>query len=165
MEEESHITENISEVAQPETEEVEETNKLEKAPEPGAKPKRARSQKQIESFERARKALAEKQARQKEEREKSKRPVGRPKKGTEKPKPRVVFQEPSDSSESEPEIIHVKNKKKKRKQKKPARVIYVSDSSDSSDSDYEPEPTHRHRQYQQQQQTLPPDPFDGLRWV
>ena len=106
------------------------------------KPKKPRSKAQIEAFEKARKALAEKRQKAKQDKETTKKPRGRPKKVVEdkKPKkqPQVVFQVPdeSDSSSSEEEVVYVQRKKPKPKQpkaKKQPRVVYVTDSSDEED--------------------------------
>ena len=108
------------------------------------KPKKPRSKAQIEAFEKARKALAEKRQKSKQDKETTKKPRGRPKKVVEdkKPKkqPQVVFQVPeeSESSSSEEEVVYVQRKKpkpKKPKAKKQPRVVYVTDSSDEEMED------------------------------
>ena len=113
------------------------------------KPKKPRSKAQIEAFEKARKALAEKRQKAKQEKETTKKPRGRPKKVVEpnKPKkqPQVVFQVPdeSDSSSSEEEVVYVQRKKpkpKKPKPKKQPRVVYVTDSDDDDDDYMEESP-------------------------
>ena len=106
------------------------------------KPKKPRSKAQIEAFEKARKALAEKRQKAKQDKETTKKPRGRPKKVVEAKKPKqVVFQVPeeSDSSSSEEEVVYVQRKKpkpKKPKPKKQPRVVYVTDSDDDDDDDY-----------------------------
>eukprot|EP01047_Picozoa_sp_COSAG01_P036741 COSAG01_NODE_2882_length_6914_cov_40.714894_2_plen_192_part_00 len=110
--------------------------------EKGTKPKKPRSKAQQEAFAKARKALAEKRAKVKQEKEQNKKPRGRPRAPPKKEKkaPRVVFQVPEDdevsSESSEEEVVYVQRKKpkpKKKKAPKQPRIVYVTDSDDEEE--------------------------------
>jgi len=113
-------------------EEPEPTNEIEK-PKTTKKP---RTKAQKEAFAKAQQALALKRQQQKEA--KAKQPKarrGRPPQA--KKAPRVVYEVPSEESESsEEEVVYVQRKKAKakpKKPKKPPRVVYVTDSSDEEE--------------------------------
>tara|TARA_R110002153_G_scaffold216610_1_gene369121 strand:- start:454 stop:984 length:531 start_codon:yes stop_codon:yes gene_type:complete len=100
------------------------------------KPKKERTEKQKQAFERARIKRAENIKKRKEEAEANKKPRGRPIK-----KPPPPPEESSESEEEEEEIVYKKKPKKVVKKKtKKQKVVYISDdSSDYSSSSEEEE--------------------------
>ena len=109
------IQEKIKEVVEKEEEEevldtVIETKK--------PKPKKARTEKQIAAFEKARKTRAENIAKKKQEKEANKPPRGRPKK---QPEPETE----SSEEEVEEEIVY----------KKVQKVVYLGDDSEESEGE------------------------------
>ena len=124
---EIQIQEKVEEVIEPKKEEEEEFDKSIETKKP--KPKKARTEKQIAAFEKARKTRAENIAKKKAEKEANKPPRGRPKK---QPEP-----EPESSEEEiEEEIVYKKKPKKKVKAKKKVqKVVYLSDDSEESEGE------------------------------
>ena len=103
------------------------------------KPKKERTEKQKQAFERARIKRAENIKKRKEEAEANKKPRGRPIKKPVSPPPPTY--ESSESEEEEEEILYKKKPKKVVKKKtKKQKVVYISDdSSDYSSSSEEEE--------------------------
>jgi len=100
------------------------------------KPKKVRTQKQIEAFDKARKTRAENVKKRAEEKKINTKPVGRPKKKEIVVKPAEEIVEPIDeSSSSEEEIIYKKKPKKvtKKKRKPKKKIVYISESSSSEE--------------------------------
>lgn len=115
------------------------------------KPKKVRTQKQIEAFEKARKTRAENVKKRAEQKKINTQPVGRPKKKIEekieehKEVEICNIEENLSSSEEEEEIIYkkkpTKSKPKSKKNKKPIKkkIVYISSSSSSSDNETDDE--------------------------
>ena len=109
------------------------------------KPKRPRTQKQIEAFQKCQETRRLKNEEKKRLKEANKKPRGRPKKVV-KINPEPVVEEAeelsSESSEEElssPEVVYKKKpkrKKEKPKPKKKKRIVYLSSSSSESEDDY-----------------------------
>tara|TARA_R100001015_G_C4634648_1_gene201613 strand:- start:572 stop:1192 length:621 start_codon:yes stop_codon:yes gene_type:complete len=109
------------------------------------KPKKKRTEKQIQAFELARKKRAENIAARKKLKEENTKPVGRPKKVKQpepEPEPELApVRKPNVEDviqEEEEEIIEYRKKPKKKKPKK--KIVYVSSSSEEeSEEEYEEE--------------------------
>lgn len=114
------------------------------------KPKKVRTQKQIEAFEKARKTRAENVKKRAEQKKINTQPVGRPKKKIEEKieehkEVEICNIEENLSSSEEEEIIYkkkpTKSKPKSKKKKKPIKkkIVYISSSSSSSDNETDDE--------------------------
>jgi len=105
------------------------------------KPKKERTEKQKQAFEKARITRAENIKKRKEEAEKNKKPRGRPVKKKEEIPIEEPIEEEEESESSEEEIIYKKKPKKVIKKKaKKQKIVFVSDdSSDYSSSSEEEE--------------------------
>ena len=107
------------------------------------KPKKKRTEKQIQAFELARKKRAENIEARKKEKEANTKPVGRPKKVKKKPEPepepelapvkRPEVEDVIQEEEEEEEIIEYRKKPKKKKPKK--KIVYVSSSSEEEEEE------------------------------
>ena len=97
------------------------------------KPKKARSQKQIESLAKAREARAKKLAEKKAVPPPMEQPQGVTPTPKAKPKKqrKIVFENEDESSDEE--VIVIKNKRKKKKQ---PRVVYQQDTSSEEEEEY-----------------------------
>ena len=114
------------------------------------KPKKPRSQKQIESLAKARQARADKIAKTKVQApsndEGNNVAAPRlPQKKREKKQRKIVI-ENEDGTSSEEEIIVIKNKSKKKKRKQP-RVVYQQESSSSEEEEEEYYPKTNYATY------------------
>lgn len=128
------------------------------------KPKKPRTEKQIEALKKAQIKRKENFEKRKKEKETAKEFITNnenelKQKALDKPKPKkkptkVIYQQPSDSESSEEEIIYIKPKKKPKKKKKKVVIQESSSESESSSSEeesgganfiYEPAPTPKPR--------------------
>ena len=111
------------------------------------KPKKPRSQKQIESLAKARQARADKLAKNKVQAPSNNEGNNVPRSAArEKKKQRKIVIENEDGTSSEEEIIVIKNKSKKKKRKQP-RVVYQQESSSSEEEEEEYYPKTNYASY------------------
>jgi hypothetical protein len=148
---EEQINENVTEKTDIsiEIKDIPEEEILDKSIQSG-KPKKQRTQKQIEAFEKARKTRAENVKKRKEDKKNNTKPVGRPKKKEpeiiEDNEAKEIIEEPeieSDSDYEEEKIVYKKKPKVKvkAKKKKPIKkkVVYISESESESEISSESE--------------------------
>ena len=119
------------------------------------KPKKPRTQKQIDAFKRCQEVRNKKNEEKRMIKEANRKPRGRPKKVVIEPEPDILdykvekvnydteSDSDSDSEELEPEIIYKKKPKRRKKNKKlqriverPKKIVYLSSSDSDSDDDY-----------------------------